>query len=146
MYPNNVEKTLKKYTKPQLLAIEKVLKEAICCALVAFPFALFINMDAWGKDLFEASKDAAIFCVFCVFVPYGAIKGSIMEYIIFRRQILEEDEPPAETSRAGEENAATYEINKLERTVEDLAVQVAVLQQQIQTLNQSHWQEKDTKK
>jgi len=69
-----------------------------------------------------------------------------MEYIIFRRQILEEDELPAETSRAGEENAATYEINKLERTVEDLAVQVAVLQQQIQTLNQSHWQEKDTKK
>ena len=137
-HSNNFEKILKKYTKPQLLAIEKVLKEAVCCALVAFPFALFINMDAWGKNLFEASKSAGIFCLFCVFVPYGAIKGSFMEYIIFRRQILEEDKPQKE------EAAATSEINKLKQTVEALAVEVALLQQQIHMQNSSPRQGNDT--
>jgi hypothetical protein len=96
-HPNNVEKTLKKYTKPQLLAMEKIIKEAIFCVLIACPIFMLANFaDYLSGDiesLLQLFGISLMYSFFFVFIPYGAIKGNIVGYKIYRRQILEEEPP-----------------------------------------------------
>ncbi len=136
---NDFEKTLKKYAKPQLLAIEKTIKQGLALACATYLVCLIGGFS----EPFATT--------FLVFVLYNAVVGGILCYKIQRAQILEDDTTPAEiagvsVSKVGEEQAAFSEINTLKRTVETLAIEVALLQQQIKTLNSSSLQTNETKK
>jgi len=151
---NDFESTLKKYAKPQLLTMEKTIKQGLALACITYlicligNFSEYLTGDINDLGAFFASTFAP---TFLVFVLYSAIVGSIRCYKIQREQILADDTPPAESagasvSKVGEGPALLSEINTLKRTVETLAIEVALLQQQLKTLNNSHWQTDATKK
>jgi hypothetical protein len=146
---NDFEKTIKKYAKPQLLLMEDILKQAGVLAGLIYLICLIGSVGGYFMGELEFFGEVfahPILPAFVAFVLYNVFVGGIRSYKIQRAQILEEDEPIVEISGAGEGAAATPEINKLRRTVENLAVDIALLQQQVKTLNQFHWQENGTKK
>lgn len=87
-----------KLTKPQLLLMEQMLKEAVvvyCVAVVLFLIAgVLFDFDSWGgfARLFDSMFTAAIvLCVFFAVLPYLLIRWNYLAYKLFRKEIMEED-------------------------------------------------------
>ena len=144
--PVENEKIFKKYMKPQILIEEYYLKLGLKCWVPMTIFVWIVKLIGVGQwssieDVFTQFFVSAFISIWITLFPCGLI-GGFKRYFAFRNQVLEDDESPPHAQITPKK-----EINKknsiprikIQRSIESLAVELSLLQQQVAQIERSLW-------
>ena len=124
--------------KPQIVIGEQYTKIGFKCWVLVTILVWLVKLVGEGQwppveDVFTEFVTAAFTCLWLTIFPCMFI-GGFKRYFAFRDQILEDGENSADTKNTpkteGKQRGST-ELIKLQRSIESLAVDLTLLQQQV---------------